>query len=129
MVYADREYQDRLYLTELDFWNRVVTRSRPSGVAAEVAAEDTAVAREQVKARRIEVDMTGNNLWSSAATDWLDDGPAAKRHAKATEKLKAIVNETTADADGNPAVVARAHGHGIEITRDAKGALRIKELA
>jgi len=127
VVYADADYQDRLYLAELEFWTRVVERRRPSGMAADMAAEDTAVARTEVKTRRIERDMTGNNEWATAAVSWLDDGPAAKRHAKAVEKLKAIVNETTADQDGNPAVVAHAFGHGIEITRDAKGALRIKE--
>ncbi len=65
------------------------------------------------------VDMTGNNHWSSLATDWLETKGAAAT-AKASEiEIKKLMPE---DA-------LRAEGHGVVITRDRAGRKALRELA
>lgn len=70
-----------------------------------------------VKAEKV-IDMTGANEWASHAADWLANAAAAKTAAKAEKDLKALV----------PADAAKAHGHGIQITRDRAGRLSLKEM-
>lgn len=64
------------------------------------------------------VDMTGSNMWAYYARDYFEYEEAAKTFETAKKELKGLV-----EAD-----VRRAHGHGICIERDRRGALRFKEI-
>lgn len=61
-----------------------------------------------------EVCMEGRNEWAALAADWLETRAVVARHDKAKDGLKKLV-----EAD-----VKRAFGHGVELTRDKRGALR-----
>ena len=63
-------------------------------------------------------DMTGNNLWASQANLWITTKEAAQSAKDAEKVLKSLV-----PADGR-----RAHGHGVQITRDRAGRLSLREL-
>lgn len=65
-----------------------------------------------------EADLSANNLWCVEADAWLTNRNAAKRFTSSEKELKLLV-----EAD-----VRRAHGAGIEITRDRANRLSIKEL-
>lgn len=71
-----------------------------------------------VRAERI-VDFTGSNEWGSEAASWLETKDAAKTAAKAEKALKALV----------PSDAVKAHGNGVQITRDRAGRLSLKEVA
>lgn len=68
-----------------------------------------------VKAEKI-YDMTGNNAWAMNAGLWTEHRDAAKSFDGATKEIKALV---AADA-------AKAHGHGIVVSRSKAGSLTIK---
>lgn len=65
------------------------------------------------------VDMTGNNSWSANSATWITTKQAATDNKAAEKELKAIV----------PADAARAHGHGVTISRDKAGRLSLRENA
>jgi predicted phage-related endonuclease len=92
-----------------EFWSYVEADREPPGAPAPLAAP---MPIEKMRT----LDMTGNNAWSSFAVDWLENGKAAKKFEGAVKGIKGLV-----EAD-----VRRAHGHGIEVTRDGRG-LRIVE--
>jgi predicted phage-related endonuclease len=63
------------------------------------------------------VDMTGNNQWASFATEWLASKDAAKTCEDASKILKSLV----------PPDAKKAHGHGVQITRNRANALSLRE--
>lgn len=63
-------------------------------------------------------DMTGNNSWASAGSDWLSTKDAAATFKESEKILKALVPE---DAK-------KCHGHSIQITRDRAGRLSLREM-
>ena len=62
-------------------------------------------------------DMNGNNAWASLARDWQNHKGAAGEFATAAKGLKGLVDDD----------VGHAHGYGVEVKRDKRGSLRIKE--
>lgn len=64
------------------------------------------------------IDMTGNNAWAAAATDWLSTRDAASLCKDAEKTLKAAV----------PDDAKKAFGHGAQITRDRAGRLSLREI-
>jgi hypothetical protein len=63
------------------------------------------------------IDMTGNNAWAAAATDWLENKNAADACKDAEKILKAAV----------PADAKKCHGHSVQITRDRAGRLSLRQ--
>lgn len=61
-------------------------------------------------------DFTGNNAWSWAAADWLENKNAADKASAAVKLLKGLVPE---DAK-------KCTGHGVRITRDRAGRLSLR---
>jgi predicted phage-related endonuclease len=108
-IEEDRAYQAQLLEREREFWNFVTTDTPPENVDA--GMEPTALDNMRV------VDMSGVNSWASAAHDFLTHYDAAKAHEKAKKTLKELV-----EAD-----VKEASGHGVVVTRNAKGALTPKK--
>lgn len=64
------------------------------------------------------IDMTGNNLWSASAADWLSSKDAADTCKEAEKLLKSIV----------PADAKKCHGHAVQITRDRAGRLSLRAV-
>lgn len=62
------------------------------------------------------VDMTGNNLWATAASRWTQNREAHKAYEFAAKEIKSAV----------PADAKIAHGYGIIVSRSKTGALTIK---
>ena len=62
------------------------------------------------------VDMTGNNLWATAASRWTQNLEAHTAYEFAAKEIKAAV----------PADAKEAFGHGIIVRRSKTGALTIK---
>lgn len=89
------------------FWECCETLTPPVAVTPVVAP---------VAAVRI-ADMSSSNAWGEWADKWLASKEAAKTFTKAVDELKALI----------PADAKKAHGHGIEASRSAKGAITIKE--
>ena len=61
-------------------------------------------------------DMTGNNLWATAASRWTENREAHKAYEFAAKEIKAAV----------PPDAKIAKGHGIIVSRSKTGALTIK---
>jgi predicted phage-related endonuclease len=108
-IAADWLYQLELLEAEEEFWNCVVTGKEPVPAAPPAAPRPVGTR---------EICLEGNNLWASAAADWLDNREAAKLHQSATKTLKELIEED----------VGRAFGHGVEARRSRSGAITIKEL-
>lgn len=108
-VEYDAAYAADLIAREQEFWGYVERDEMPPSVSA---AAPVAIAFDTMR----EVDMTGNNAWSTYAHDWLVTQQAAKTFDGATKALKELV-----EAD-----VKKASGHGIVISRSKAGALSIK---
>lgn len=64
------------------------------------------------------IDMAGNNEWASSAFVWIEAKPHADRCKDAEKILKSLVG----------ADVKKAHGHGVQITRDRAGRLSLREV-
>lgn len=109
-IASDWLYQDDLLFMEERFW-ACVAEGRPP-------INEAAPPPPRPKAYR-EISFEGNNLWATAATDWLENREAAQRHAGATKTLKELV-----EAD-----VTRGFGHGVEAKRSKAGAISIREIA
>lgn len=101
---------------EADVWGRIVwflecvESLTPPVAVAPIAAS--------VKAERV-ADMRESNAWAEHAAAWLANCAAAKLADKAAKELRALV----------PADAARAHGHGVSVSRDKAGRLSIKGMA
>lgn len=101
------EYEAEVWQRVDAFWQCVLTLTPPVALPPVAAA---------VRAERI-YDMLGSNEWTDAAVTWLDNRDAAKNAATAEKTLKQLV----------PADAAKAHGAGVQITRDRAGRLSLKE--
>jgi len=108
-VASDWLYQIDLLQAEEAFWECVLSGREP--IAAPALAPPRPVGVR-------EVSLEGNNLWASAAADWLETRDAAKRHSVASAQIKQLIEPD----------VARAFGHGIEAKRSKAGAISIREL-
>lgn len=104
-------YLDELHQRETAFWAHVQADTPPVGMP-EIAPP---VPPEQMKT----VDMDGNNAWASSAADWLENRLAAKKFEKSAKNIKEMIDDD----------VGRAHGHGIDASRNKRGAITIKEHA
>jgi hypothetical protein len=62
-------------------------------------------------------DMTGNNSWAAAGSEWLSTKEAAANNKTAEKILKALVPE---DAK-------KCEGHEVRIARDRVGRLSLRE--
>lgn len=109
-IAADWLYQLELLEAEAAFWDAVVNGYEPASV-------DPLPPPRPIGTR--EICLEGNNLWASAAVDWLSNRQAAAVHAAACKSIKDQV-------DGD---IARAFGHGIEAKRSKTGAISIREIA
>lgn len=103
----DAAYAERLVAAEADFWECVRTGKPPCAVPAEPTPKPVGV---------VEYDMAelGNNAWASFAGEYLETKLAADRHEAAKKELKALV----------PDDASKCFGHGVEVRRDKRGALR-----
>jgi predicted phage-related endonuclease len=108
-IAADWLYQEELLEAELAFWRSVETGEAPAAATPPPPPRPIGVR---------EVCLEGNNAWASAASDWVANREAARKHSAATAQLKDLVEPD----------VARAFGHGIEARRSKAGALSIREL-
>lgn len=90
--------------TFMDCVRRLIPPVSLPSVAPPVVAEKT-------------YDMRGNNLWASAAVQWLENRGASVKAADAVKSLKEMT----------PADAIKAEGHGVRITRNRAGALSLKE--
>jgi len=104
-VLMDDDYAEALIAAETEFWDCVQKKVPPVIVAPKY---DGPVERK--------VDMTGNNAWASAASDFLKTQKAAKDHEASKKMLKELI-----EAD-----VKEAYGHGIVASRSSTGAITIK---
>lgn len=108
-IASDWLYQLELLEAEQAFWDCVVTGKKPVPMLPPTPPRPVGTR---------EVCLEGNNAWSSAAADWLQEREAATRYAAATKSLKELVEDD----------VGRAFGHGIEAKRSRSGAITIREL-
>jgi predicted phage-related endonuclease len=106
-VTADWLYQLELLEAEEQFWDCVLGGKEPTAIEPPPPPRPIGTR---------EVCLEGNNLWASAAHDWLTHRESAKTHASACASLKSLVEED----------VARAFGHGIEARRSKSGAITIR---
>ena len=104
-VPMDDDYAEALIAAETGFWDCVQKKVPPVIIAPKY---DGPVERK--------VDMTGNNAWASAASDFLKTQKAAKDHEASKKMLKDLI-----EAD-----VKEAYGHGIVASRSSTGAITIK---
>jgi predicted phage-related endonuclease len=110
-VNYDPFYHAELFEKLEEFWECVQSCTPPAGFKP---VEDSVVAAELRT-----VDMTGNNQWADLAETFRASASAAKAHADAKSAIQKMVSKD----------VHLARGHGIQAKRDARGALRIKEIA
>jgi hypothetical protein len=103
----DPAYAARLVAVERAFWDAVVYGTLPV-----VLPEPEPEAPLPVGVR--EVNMARSNLWAHFAGQYIETQLAALWHEQAREGLKELV----------PDDATRAFGHGVEIRRDKRGALR-----
>jgi predicted phage-related endonuclease len=103
----DLAYAERLVTAEAEFWDCVRTGKPPCAVPSEPTPKPVGV---------VEYDMAalGNNAWANFAGEYLETKLAADRHETAKKEIKALVPE---DA-------SKCFGHGVEVRRDKRGALR-----
>lgn len=106
-VTLDADYAAELMRRATAFMACVQTLTPPvalPAIAAPVVPERT-------------VDMGCSNEWGEHAATWLETRDAAKKAASAEKSIKALV----------PDDAKRAHGAGVEVTRDKAGRLSLKE--
>lgn len=101
----DPFYMDDLLEIEERFWDAVIN-DKPY-VAKKIDLPPPEL---------VPVSMVGNNAWANAAGIWITNAEAAKNHEAAEEDLRKMVPENA----------SRAFGHGVEISRQRDGKLRIK---
>lgn len=103
----DDAYAERLIAAEADFWECVRTGKPPCAVPSEPTPKPVGVVEYNMEA-------LGNNAWANFAGEYLETKLAADRHESAKKELKALV----------PDDASKCFGHGIEVRRDKRGALR-----
>lgn len=107
VTHVDREqaYIDEMVERAEDFLMAVAMREPPVQLPPIVAPADaTAI-----------VNMTGNNAWAIHAQDYIDHYEGAHKYEESKKLIKRLVGPS----------VKRAFGHGINVTRDIRGSLRI----
>lgn len=105
----DASYAGELWCRACDFMVAVDTMSQP---VAEPALKAIVAATKTY-------DMTGNNLWASEASVWLETRVTANDNERAEKNLKTMV----------PADAQTASGYGVEITRDRANRLKLRAAA
>jgi len=105
-VSLDPDYAAKLIAAEENFWDCIHNDIQPVIVHTKYHGS---VERK--------VDMTGNNSWSVSAADFIAYAEQAKKHDKAKDALKKLIDDD----------VAEASGHGIIAKRSKAGAITIKE--
>lgn len=121
VVEKDQFYLNQLLDLEDRFWDCVIRNVRPdfAGVPSPTNnATMGAAPLAKAKPARI-ADMRTNNLWISTVFEYLSTQGTHDKHLEAKETLKKMVEPD----------VAKAHGGGIEINRDSRGALRFSKGA
>jgi len=111
IVERDPFYAATLLENEMAFWAHVKAGT-PPGELATIATPSIAVSKMRV------VDMAKSNSWAQLASTWRATKDLAKKHATASDDIKALMMED----------VSRAHGHGIQCKRAKNGNLTITEL-
>jgi predicted phage-related endonuclease len=101
----DDAYAERLIAAEAVFWDCVRTGKPPCPVEPEPTPKPVGV---------VEYDMATSNAWASFAGEYLETKLAADRHETAKKEIKELV----------PADASKCFGHGVEVRRDKRGALR-----
>ena len=101
----DAGYAAALIEAERAFWECVRTGEPPAPLPEVPAPKPKGV---------VEYDMAKSNAWASLAAEFTETILPAQRHELAKKGLKELV----------PADASKAHGHGITINRDKRGALR-----
>jgi predicted phage-related endonuclease len=108
-VEYDPSYGEAVRKAEWAFWMAVQADEPPVPYPAPPPPKVDAIR---------EVDFTGNNAWAALAADWLSTREAAAKCDAAKDALKKLIEPD----------VKRAFGHGVEFSRDKRGALRIAAL-
>jgi len=106
-VEYDATYAQALLKAETEFWECVRLGLPPSDEPQIVVPPEASKV----------VDMTGNNEWASAASEWL----LCKNYATQFDTAAATLKKMVASD------VRAASGHGIRIARDKRRALRITQ--
>ncbi len=101
------EYLDRAR----SFWWHVENQEPPVDPAG---GEEVSISFDDMRT----VDMQGNNAWATMAGSYVEHEANAKSFEEAKKGLKDLV----------PADARLAHGYGIEIKRNKRGALTIKQM-
>lgn len=109
-IEIDPFYTEALFEAEARFWKCVQEDTPPVDLPAPPEPPPFDKMRT--------VEMTGNNYWASLAADYLENEGAAKTFEAAKKDLKGLVEHD----------VRLAFGHGIEIARDQRGALRFRRM-
>lgn len=104
----EADYEEVMWERIHWFWRCVEELRAPAALPA-MGAKVIATKQE---------DMTGSNSWASEAAIWLANKPAAKKFDDAATELKKLIKPD----------VQRAWGHGIQATKDKRGAVTIKEI-
>jgi predicted phage-related endonuclease len=99
-----------LIAQETKFWQHVTDDIEPEDRIPEGKVD------VNTRAMR-EVDATGNNMWGTAAAQWLECRTSAKKFKDADADIKKLIEPD----------VRRMFGHGIEVKRASNGSLRIGE--
>lgn len=117
-IERNQDYIDNLIELEAAFWWHVTNDIRPEGnqKVEETKAIVTASAPDTVIDGMITADMTGNNEWATLAIDLIASADAHVTYDKANKAIRTLV----------PANAREASGHGVSLTRNKAGSLRIK---
>ena len=113
-VEPSHEYMTKLTEMEVAFWWHVQNKVAPEIIPTATLERTNALAKDTKVDGFRYVDMSKNNAWASAASDFISTREAVATHDKAKDTLKELI-----EAD-----VGEASGHGITIKRDKRGALR-----
>lgn len=107
----DRAFAGELIAREQDLWIAIQNDAEPDDLPPIGQPDKLDIVMR-------EVDMTGSNSWSVAALDFIDDAPAAKRHADAKAALRELMQDD----------MRRAFGHGVEAVRNRAGAVTVRPI-
>lgn len=99
---------------EMSVWERIAWfQECVESLTPPVAVKPIAAPVEAVRI----VDMRESNAWSEWAPKWLANRSSAKTFEESVKEIKSLI----------PADAKKAHGHGIEASRDKRGSVTIRE--